>query len=51
MKNAKIMGVVRESDVMKRRWDDYRKDFDYASEISFEETCDAVIAIMERILE
>jgi len=34
-----------------KQWNNYRKDFDYAVEIDFEETCDAVIAIMERIIE
>ena len=46
-----IMQAVRNSSVMNRRWNDYRKDFDYAAEINFEETCDAVIAIMDRIIE
>ena len=44
-----IMQVVRNSSVMNRQWDDYRKDFDYAAEIDFRETCDTVIAIMDRI--
>lgn len=43
-----IMQVVKNSDVMKRQWDNYRKDFDYASGIEFEETCDAVVAVMYR---
>lgn len=42
-----IMQVVRNSPVMNRQWDDYRKDFEYASGIEFEETCDAIIAIMD----
>ena len=45
-----IMQVVRISPVMKRQWDDYRKDFDYAAGIDFEETCDAVIAIMDKMI-
>ena len=44
-----IMQVVRNSPVMNRQWGDYRKNFDYASGIEFEETCDAVISIMGRI--
>ena len=44
-----IMHVVRNSQVMNRQWDDYRKDFDYAAGIKFEETCDVVITIMDRI--
>lgn len=42
-----IMQVVSNSPVMNRQWDDYRKDFEYASGIEFEETCDAIIAIMD----
>ena len=43
-----IMRVVKNSDVMKRQWDNYRKDFEYAAGIAFEETCDAVVAIMDK---
>ena len=46
-----IMQVVRNSPVMNRQWSDYRKDFDYAAGIGFEETCDAVISIMDKITE
>ena len=42
-----IMQVVRNSPVMNRQWDDYRKNFEYAAGIAFEETCDAIIAIMD----
>lgn len=42
-----IMQVVRNSPVMNRQWDDYRKDFEYAAGIAFEETCDAIITIMD----
>ena len=45
-----IMQVVKNSPVMKRQWGDYRKDFDYAAGIEFEETCDAVIAIMDTVV-
>ena len=44
------MQIVRNSPVMNRQWVDYRKDFDYAAGIEFEEACDAVIIIMDRIL-
>ena len=44
-----IMQVIRNSDVMKRQWVDYKKNFDYASGIEFEGTCDAVVAIMDRL--
>ncbi len=44
-----IMQVVRNSPVMNRQWDDYRKGFDYAAGVEFQETCDAVISIMDKI--
>ena len=46
-----IMQRVRSNQVMNRQWGDYRKDFDYAARIEFEETCDAVIANMNRIMD
>lgn len=46
-----ILQIVRNSSVMDRQWNDYRKDFEYAAEIDLGETCDAVIAIMDRITE
>ena len=45
-----IMQVVRNSPVINRQWDDYRKDFDYAAGSRFEETCDTVIAIMDKVI-
>ena len=48
---CEIMKVVRNSSVMNHQWDNYRKDFDYAAEIDFGETCDSVIRIMDRITE
>ena len=44
------MQVVRNSPAMNRQWGDYRKDYDYAAGIEFEETCDAVIAIMDKVI-
>lgn len=46
---AEIMRTVRESNIMKRQWNNYRKDFDYAAGIEFEETCDAVVSTMDRL--
>lgn len=50
MQYAEIMKTVKSSDVMKRQWDNYRKDFDYAAGIKFEETCDAVVAMMDELV-
>lgn len=44
-----IMDAVRNSPMMNRQWGDYQKDFGYAAGIEFEETCDAVVAIMDKI--
>ena len=44
-----IMEVVRKSEVMKRQWNDYRKEFEYAAEIEFEDTCDTVISLMNQL--
>ena len=44
-----IIHVVRNSNAMIRQWNNYRKDFSYASNIEFEDTCDAVIEIMNML--
>ena len=44
-----IMQAVKNSDVMIRQWNDYRKDFNYAAEIEFGQTCDAVVAVMDML--
>jgi len=45
----KIMNTVRNSEVMLRQWENYRKDFEYADGIAFVETCDAVVGLMDEI--
>lgn len=42
-----IIDVVRNSDVMIKQWSTYQKDFEYATEISFDEACDAVVQMMD----
>ena len=44
-----IMEIVKHSDVMNRQWSNYSKDFDYAAEIAFAETCDAVVQLMDAL--
>ena len=46
---VKIMGVVKNSEVMKRQWQNYRKDFEYASDIEFSDTCETVVKIMDSL--
>lgn len=45
----KTMDHVRESNVMHEQWEKYQHRFDYAKEISFGETCYAIIEIMDII--
>ncbi len=44
-----IIRDVSENEVMNQRWNDYRKDFSYASEIEFKDACERVITILDRI--
>ena len=44
-----IIAVVRGSEFMQDQWQKYQRSFDYAKEISFEETCDAVIDVMDEL--
>ena len=46
-----IIEVVRNSDVMIRQWRTYQKDFEYATDISFDEACDAVVQMMDCVFE
>lgn len=45
-----IMDIVKSSDVMANQWLNYQKDFEYANGIAFSETCEAIVAIMNKIL-
>ena len=46
-----IIDVVKSSDVMIKQWSNYQKDYEYAADISFDETCDAVVQMMELCIE
>lgn len=46
----RIMEVVVNSEAMNKQWERYQKDFAYASEVGFEDTCSTVIEIMDKIL-
>ena len=45
----RIMEVVVNSEVMGKQWKKYKKDFAYASEVSFKEACNTVTRIMDII--
>ena len=42
-----IIDIVRNSDVMIKQWRTYQIDFEYATDISFDEVCDAVVRMMD----
>lgn len=44
-----IMKMIRESSELSNHWDKYRREFEYAKEINFEDTCDSIETIMNRI--
>ncbi len=44
-----IMEQVKNSTVMQEQWKKYQQEFDYASDITFEDTCDTVISVMNSL--
>ena len=46
-----IVEIVRNSEAMNRQWSNYRKDFDYATNIEFPEVCDVIVRLMNKLLK
>jgi len=46
----KVMDIVAESEEMNRFWRNYQAGFDYAKEIAFADTCQAVVSVMKRLV-
>jgi predicted nucleotidyltransferase component of viral defense system len=44
-----IIGDIRANQQMRGFWDKYRKEFNYAKDISFDDTCDSVLLIMKNL--
>ena len=44
-----IMERVKSSTVMQEQWVKYQQEFDYASDIPFDDTCDTVVRIMKSL--
>lgn len=47
----KIMDTVRNSEIMQKQWDNYRKDFEYATDIAFADACGAVVKLTNNLME
>lgn len=46
--HEKIISIIENSDVMHKRWNDYRKDFDYAKDVNFIESCNSLKDILKK---
>lgn len=47
----RIMDTVRNSDIMRKQWNNYQKEFEYAKDILFEYACDTVVKLMDSIMK
>lgn len=45
----KIMETVRNSEIMQKQWDNYQKDFEYATDIALEDACEVVVKLMDEM--
>lgn len=45
-----IIKGVKDSSVMHRQWDNYQNDFDYAKGIEFNDVCETVILLMNKLV-
>ena len=45
-----IMKKICESDTLRKRWEKYSREYDYAKDISFEDTCNSIQMIMNEIM-
>ena len=43
------MDTVKKSEVMRRQWKNYQKDFEYVTDIAFEDACDVVVELMDEL--
>ena len=44
-----IMKEIRESDTLRKLWEKYSREYEYAKDISFEDTCNTIQMIMDEI--
>ena len=44
-----IMQEIRDSDTLRRQWNKYSREYDYAKDISFNDTCNAIQKIMDAV--
>lgn len=45
-----IMKEIRESDTLRRLWEKYSREYEYAKDIAFDDTCNTIQTIMDAIM-
>ena len=45
-----IMDTVKNSQIMQKQWKNYQKDFEYATDISFEDACNVIVELMDKLI-
>ena len=43
------MQEIRGNDILRKQWNKYSREYDYAKDISFDDTCNAIQKIMDKI--
>lgn len=46
-----IIQEVRDSDTLRRQWNKYGMEYDYAKDISFDDTCNAIEELLNHIMK
>ena len=46
---SEIMQEIRDSDTLRRQWSKYSREYGYAKDISFDDTCNTIQKIMEEM--
>lgn len=46
---SEIMKEIRESDTLRKLWEKYSREYEYAKDISFDDTCNTIQTIMDAI--
>ena len=49
-KQTSSMKEIRESDTLRRLWEKYSREYEYAKAISFDDTCNTIQTIMDAIM-
>ena len=46
-----IMREIRDSDTLRRQWNKYSREYDYAKDVSFDDTCNAIEELLNHIMK